>query len=68
MRKRTEALDNLIFLILKFQLRKRKPVKRIVLPEQLYRRLLFELYSEDMDTIYGAELKHTILTDKIVLS
>ena len=68
MRHKTDTLDKLIFMVLEFQKKKLKPVNRIYLPESTYDHLMAELQKEDLDTIYGAELKITKRHSKIILA
>ena len=68
MRTKTDTLDKLIFMVLEFQKKRLKPVTRIFLSESTYDHLMAELQKEDLDTIYGAELKITKRNSKILLT
>lgn len=67
MRTKTDTLDKLIFMVLEFQKKRLKPVNKIFLPETTYDHLMVELQKEDLETIYGAELKITKRNSKIIL-
>lgn len=68
MRNKTEILETIISLVINYQNKYHKPVRKIVIPVSTYNELLYELQEEGLKTIYGTELRASTRIKKIVLA